>query len=79
MLDTTLLTNSPGEPRVGRQVLTEIDSADRSDVVMPLIRRSGMRPMHEALRAPCQASRVLRALTTPYTGSTQALALDELQ
>src|SRR5579859_8176397 len=34
LLDTTLLTNSPGEPRVGTQVLAELHSADRIDVVM---------------------------------------------
>src|SRR5687768_4778205 len=34
LLDTALLTNAPGEPRVGSQVLAEIRSADRIDVVM---------------------------------------------
>jgi hypothetical protein len=34
LLDTALLTNSPGEPRVGSQVLAEIHSADRIDVVI---------------------------------------------
>jgi hypothetical protein len=41
LLDTALLTNAPGEPRVGHQVLTEIHSADRIDVVMAFIRRTG--------------------------------------
>jgi len=79
LLDTTLLTNAPGEPRVGHQVLTEIHSADRIDVVMAFIRRSGMRPMLDALRSHCEAGRALRVLTTTYTGSTEGLALDELQ
>ena len=43
LLDTTLLTNARGEPRVGRQVLTEIHSADRIDLVMAFIRRSGVK------------------------------------
>lgn len=34
VLDTTLLTNSRGEPRVGAQILSEIDTADRIDLVM---------------------------------------------
>ena len=50
LLDTTLFTNAPGEPRVGRQVQTEIGSADRIDVVMAFIRRSGIRPMLEEHR-----------------------------
>lgn len=79
LLDTTLLTNAPGEPRVGNQVLAEIHSADRIDVVMAFIRRSGISPMLEALRAHCQAGRQLRVLTTTYTSSTEAKALDALR
>jgi superfamily II DNA or RNA helicase/HKD family nuclease len=78
LLDTTLLTNAPGEPRVGHQVLTEIYSADRIDVVMAFIRRSGISSLMSALRAHCAAGRLLRVLTTTYTGSTEARALDEL-
>ncbi|MDQ2642346.1 MAG: DEAD/DEAH box helicase family protein, partial [Myxococcota bacterium] len=79
LFDTTLLTNAPGEPRVGSQVLTEVPSADRIDVVMAFIRRSGIRPLLPALRAHCQAARPLRVLTTIYTGSTEGLALDWLK
>jgi hypothetical protein len=79
LLDTTLLTNAPGEPRVGNQLLTEIRSADRIDLVMAFIRLSGIAPLLEALRAHCAAGRVLRILTTTYTGSTDARALDTLR
>lgn len=79
LLDTTLLTNAPGEPRVGNQVLAEIHSADRIDVVMAFIRRSGISPMIEALHAHCRAGREVRVLTTTYTGSTEAKALDQLR
>jgi len=79
LLDTTLLTNAPGEPRVGHQVLAEIHSADRIDVVMAFVRRSGIAPMLPALRAHCAAGRSLRLLTTTYTGSTEARALDDLR
>lgn len=78
LLDTTLLTNAPGEPRVGSQVVTEIDSADEIDVVMAFVRRSGLLPMTAALREHCARGRRLRVLTTTYTGSTEAKALDML-
>lgn len=78
LLDTTLLTNAPGEPRVGNQLLAEIHSADRIDVVTAFIRRSGIAPLLDALRVHCDAGRTLRVLTTTYTGSTEARALDEL-
>jgi hypothetical protein len=51
LLDTTLLTNAPGEPSVGSQLRTEIHSADRIDVVMAFIRRSG-----EVITTPPAAS-----------------------
>jgi superfamily II DNA or RNA helicase/HKD family nuclease len=78
LLDTVLLTNAPGEPRVGSQVLAEIHSADRVDVVMAFIRRSGIAPMLGALRTHCEHGRPLRVLTTTYTGSTEPAALDAL-
>lgn len=78
LLDTTLLTNAPGEPRVGSQLRSEIDSADRVDVLMAFIRRSGIRPLREDLRRLCDSGRRLRILTTTYTQSTEGAALEEL-
>ena len=57
LLDTTLLTNSPGEPRVGHQIQTEIASADRIDVIMAFIRRSGLAQIREPLRRHLDAGR----------------------
>ena len=78
LLDTTLLTNAPGEPRVGHQIQTEIASADGIDVVMAFIRRSGITPLRAQLRRHVDLGRPLRFLTTTYTGSTEAEALDLL-
>jgi superfamily II DNA or RNA helicase/HKD family nuclease len=79
LLDTTLLTNAPGEPGVGRQLVEEIESADRVDIVMAFIRRSGIRPLLDALRRFTDSGRALRVLTTTYTDSTEAAALDALE
>ncbi len=79
LLDTTILTNAPGEPRVGQQVKTEIDSASAIDVVMAFVRRSGLRPLKASLARHCDAGRRLRVLTTTYTDSTECEALEELQ
>ena len=78
LLDTILLTNAPEEARVGKQLETEIHSADRIDLLMAFIRRSGVRPLLAALRRYCEAGGALRVMTTTYTGSTEALALDLL-
>jgi superfamily II DNA or RNA helicase/HKD family nuclease len=78
LLDTTLLTNAPGEPRAGRQIVTEIESADAIDLVIAFIRHSGLAPMRDALRTHCAEGKRLRVLTTTYTGSTEPAALDAL-
>lgn len=79
LLDTTLLTNAPGEPTVGSQLRTEIGSADRIDVVMAFIRMTGIAPLREALTAHRRDGRQVRVLTTTYTGSTEQRALDVLR
>jgi HKD family nuclease len=78
LLDTTLLTNSPGEPAIAHELRAEIDSARAIDVVIAFIRRSGILPLLPELRRHCAAGRRLRILTTTYTNSTEARALDEL-
>ncbi len=79
LLDTTLLTNAPGEPRIGHQIQSEIPSADRIDVLMAFVRRSGIRPLLDALRRHVDEGGRLRVLTTIYTGSTEESALTELE
>ena len=79
LLDTALLTNAPGEPRVGYQLASEIPSADGIDVVMAFIRMTGIQPLISALAEHCGNGKALRVLTTTYTRSTEARALDELQ
>lgn len=79
LLDTTLLTNAPGEPRIGFQLQTEIPSADRIDVLMAFVRQTGIRPLMELLRKHTEDGKQLRLLTTTYTGSTELVALEALR
>lgn len=79
LLDTTLLTNAPGEPRIGFQLRSEIGSADRIDVLMAFVRQTGIHPMLERLRQHVDAGRSLRLLTTTYTNSTELAALEALR
>lgn len=78
LLDTTVFTNAPGEPAVGKELWAEIHSADTIDAVIAFIRWSGVQPLFEALRVHCQEGKRLRILTTTYTNSTEPRALDEL-
>ncbi len=79
LLDTTVLTNAPGEPAIGHELRAEVHSADAIDVVIAFVRWSGVRPLLEVLRRHCQAGKQLRLLTTTYTNSTEQRALDELE
>jgi superfamily II DNA or RNA helicase len=78
LLDTTLLTNSPGEPSIGYELKAEVNSADSIDVVMAFVRWSGIRPLMDALRRHCREGKPLRLVTTTYTNSTEVRSLDEL-
>ena len=79
LLDTTLLTNAPGEPRIGFQLQSEVPSADRIDILMAFVRRSGIQPLFDLLRQHKEATRPLRMLTTTYTNSTELTALQALR
>ncbi|MGY1459013.1 DUF3427 domain-containing protein [Luteimonas sp. A534] len=79
LLDTTLLTNAPGEPRIGYQLNSEVASADRIDVLMAFVRQTGIRPMLDLLRRHVDGGRPLRLLTTTYTNSTELAALEALR
>ena len=78
LLDTTVLTNAPGEPAVTHELRAEVPSADAVDLVMAFIRFSGVRSLIDVLRRHCRDGRALRVLTTTYTNSTEGRALDAL-
>ena len=78
LLDTVLLTDAPGEPRIGAQIEKEIASANRIDVLMAFIRMSGIRMYLDPLRAHCEKGGSLRVITTTYTNSTECRALEAL-
>jgi len=77
--DTVLMTNARGEPGVGRELVAEIESAERIDLVCAFIRWTGIREMLPALRGHVEAGRELRVITTVYTGTTELRALETLQ
>lgn len=79
LLDSTILTNSHGEPNVGKAIISEVDSAVSIDVIMAFITKSGLFPLEKALERHCLSGKRLRVITTTYTGITQRAALDRLQ
>ena len=76
---TELLVNGPKDLRIGREVVRELASADRVDLLCSFLKFSGLRLVRHALadflkRRPGG----LRVLTTTYMGATERRALDEL-
>ncbi len=78
LLDTTLLVNAPGEPTILHELIGEIPSAQRIDVLMAFVRLSGIRPMLPKLQRHIDDGGQVRLLTTTYTNSTQLEALEAL-
>ena len=79
LLDTTLLTNAPASRGSGSQLLTEIHSADRIDVVMAFIRRSGIAPLLDALRATAEAGASCASSPRRTPARPRRAALDALR
>lgn len=79
LLDSAILTSSRGEPRLVHEIGAEIASADRIDIIMAFIRRSGVRLYLDRLRRHVENGGRIRVLTTAYTGTTEAAALDMLR
>ncbi|MYA39661.1 MAG: DUF3427 domain-containing protein [Acidimicrobiia bacterium] len=76
--DTVLMTNSRGQPSVGKEIQTEVQSADRIDLILAFIRWSGIRDLKPHFKRHVESGRRLRVITTTYTGTTERRALQEL-
>jgi superfamily II DNA or RNA helicase len=76
--DTVLMTNARDQPTVGREIVAEIESADRIDLVLAFIRWTGVRDLLPVLRRHTDAGKAVRVITTTYTGSTELRALQAL-
>ncbi len=73
-----LFTNSERHGVV-QELLSELASADRVDLLCAFIKWSGFLKFRDALQAHCRSGKPLRVLTTTYLGATDARAIFELQ
>ncbi len=73
-----LLVNATGEPRVVNVLQSEVESADRIDLLIAFIRWSGLRLIEPKLREFLDSGRPMRVITTTYTGSTERRAIERL-
>ncbi|MFT3912601.1 MAG: DUF3427 domain-containing protein [Anaeromyxobacteraceae bacterium] len=61
------------------EIRSEIESADRIDLIVAFIKWSGLVKFRDDLARHCQRGRPLRILTTTYVGATEARAVAELK
>ena len=73
-----LLVNGRREVQVGGELVREIQSADRIDLLCAFVRFAGLRLLRDPLRDFVARGKPLRVITSVYTGSTEQRALDEL-
>ncbi|MGD8202184.1 DUF3427 domain-containing protein [Ornithinimicrobium sp. W1679] len=76
--DAALLTNARGEPNLGAEIKSEIESADGVDLLIAFVKWHGLRLLVPELERLRDRSVPLRVITTTYTGATERAALDRL-
>ncbi|MDO9457256.1 DUF3427 domain-containing protein [Nocardioides sp.] len=76
--DAALLTNAPGEPGLGAELRTEIDTSDEIDLLCAFVKWHGLRLLEPELRRLSERGVRLRVITTTYMGATERRALDRL-
>ncbi|MCG7427795.1 DUF3427 domain-containing protein [Helcobacillus sp. ACRRO] len=76
--DAALLTNAKHDPSLSSQLLKEIDSADRIDLLCAFVKHSGLRILHASLKRARERGIPIRVLTTTYMGATDATAVQRL-
>jgi superfamily II DNA or RNA helicase/HKD family nuclease len=76
--DAALLTNAHGEPSLGHEIRSELDSADQVDLLCAFVKWYGLRVIEPQLLDLKRRGAPLRVITTTYMGATERLALDRL-
>ena len=78
LCDAALLTNAHGEPSLGHEVRSELDSADQVDLLCAFVKWYGLRVIEPQLLDLKRRGVPLRVITTTYMGATERRALDRL-
>jgi superfamily II DNA or RNA helicase/HKD family nuclease len=76
--DAALLTNAHGEPSLGHEIRSELDSADQVDLLCAFVKWYGLRVIESQLLDLRRRRVPLRVITTTYMGATERIALDRL-
>ncbi|WP_344458524.1 DEAD/DEAH box helicase family protein, partial [Actinocorallia aurantiaca] len=75
---SALLVNGRDQPKIGPEVIKELDSADEVDLICAFVKWHGIRLIEDALRDFVGRGGKLRVITTTYMGATDQAAVDRL-
>ena len=78
LYDAALLTNAHGDPTLGAELRTELDTCDSVDLLCAFVKWHGVRLLEPELRRAKDAGIPFRVITTTYVGATERAALDRL-
>ncbi|MCY1157073.1 MAG: hypothetical protein MOP51_92 [Citricoccus sp.] len=76
--DAALLTNSSHEPSLGAELRSEIETADRVDLLCAFVKWHGLRVLEKQLGELKRRGVPFRVITTTYVGATERRALDRI-
>ncbi len=76
--EAALLTNARGEPNLGAELRSEIDTSDEVDLLCAFVKWHGLRLLEAQLGRLRERGVDLRVITTTYMGATERVALDRL-
>ncbi|WP_243725913.1 DEAD/DEAH box helicase family protein [Actinomadura rubrisoli] len=75
---SALLVNGRDQPQIGREVVKELASADRVDLLIAFVKWHGLRLVEASLRDFLDRGGILRVITTTYMGATELRAVEHL-
>ena len=76
--EAALLTNTHGEPSLGAELRTEIDTSQEVDLLCAFVKWHGLRLLESELTRLRERGQRFRVITTTYMGATERAALDRL-
>ncbi|TWP38359.1 DUF3427 domain-containing protein [Leekyejoonella antrihumi] len=76
--EAALLTNTKGEPSLGAELRSELETCDEVDLLCAFVKWHGLRILERELRRRLERQVPFRLITTTYMGATERIALDRL-
>jgi superfamily II DNA or RNA helicase len=75
---SALFTGAAAKPQLSNELLAEMRSADRVDILVSFIKNSGLRILEEGFKDLRNRNIPVRIITTTYMGATDAEAIERL-